>query len=51
MTKSESFLKTIKIGGTKMNKIEMKRQVKFRLGIIKHATEVTGNISKTCRYF
>lgn len=31
-----------------MNKIEMKRQVKLRLQIIKHATEVTGNISKSC---
>ena len=29
-----------------MNKIELKRQVKLRLEIIKHAKEVTGNISK-----
>ena len=29
----------------------MKRQVKLRMTIIKHASEVTGNISKTCRYF
>lgn len=34
-----------------MNKMEMKRQVKLRLKIIKHAEEETGNISKTCRYF
>ena len=29
----------------------MKRQVKLRLKIIKHAEKETGNISKTCRYF
>ena len=34
-----------------MNKIELKRKVRLRLEIIKHAEEVTGNISKTCRYF
>ena len=28
-----------------------KRQVKLRLELIRHAKEVTGNISKTCRYF
>lgn len=33
-----------------MNKIESQRQVKLRIGIVKHASE-TGNISKTCRYF
>ena len=34
-----------------MNKRELKRQIKLRLEVIKHAKEVTGNISKTCRYF
>lgn len=34
-----------------MNKIELQRQLKKRIAIIKHASEVTRNVAKTCRHF
>jgi len=34
-----------------MSKNEILRNQKWRLGIIRHAEEVTHNIAKTCRYF
>lgn len=34
-----------------MDKLELQRQVKKRIAIIKHASEVTQNVSKTCRHF
>lgn len=34
-----------------MSKKEIQRNQRWRLGIIRHAEEVTHNIAKTCRYF
>jgi transposase InsO family protein len=34
-----------------MEKGKFQRQVKLRVGIIKHAFEITQNVAKTCRYF
>lgn len=34
-----------------MEKIEIYRHVKWRSEIIKHASEVTGNVAKTCRHY
>jgi transposase-like protein len=34
-----------------MSRTEILRNQKWRLGIIRHAEEVTHNIAKTCRYF
>jgi len=34
-----------------MSRNEILRNQKWRLGIIRHAEEVTHNIAKTCRYF
>ena len=34
-----------------MNKTKWNRQVKWRIGVIRHASEVTGNVSRSCRYF
>lgn len=34
-----------------MGNREIQRQVKWRVGIIKHACKETGNVAKTCRYF
>ena len=33
-----------------MTEREQQRLVKLRLGILRHAEEVTGNVAKTCRY-
>lgn len=30
---------------------ELHRQAKYRLAVIKHAREVTGNVAQTCRYY
>ncbi len=34
-----------------MTEKEISRKQRWRLGIIRHAEEVTHNIAKTCRYF
>jgi transposase InsO family protein len=34
-----------------MNKSELQRQAKWRITVIKHASEVTKNVAKTCRHF
>ncbi|MFZ6017935.1 MAG: helix-turn-helix domain-containing protein, partial [Nitrospirota bacterium] len=34
-----------------MSKKEILRNQRWRLGVIRHAEEVTKNIAKTCRYF
>ena len=34
-----------------MTKTQLTRRAERRLGIIRHAREVTGNIALTCRYF
>lgn len=34
-----------------MTEEEILRNQKWRLGVIRHAEEVTGNVAKTCRYF
>ena len=34
-----------------MNKTTQQRQVKWRVSIIRHASEVTRNVAKTCRHF
>jgi len=34
-----------------MTKAEIFRNQRWRLGIIRHAEEVTHNVAKTCRYF
>lgn len=34
-----------------MTEREILRNQKWRLGIIQHAEEATGNVAKTCRYF
>jgi transposase-like protein len=30
---------------------EQQRKVRHRLGVLRHAEEVTGNVSATCRYY
>ncbi|MBI4744146.1 MAG: helix-turn-helix domain containing protein [Actinobacteria bacterium] len=34
-----------------MTEEEILRNQKWRLGVIRHAEEVTGNVAETCRYF
>lgn len=34
-----------------MSKIELQKQVKKRISIIKHASDTTRNVARTCRYF
>ncbi len=34
-----------------MTERELERRAKHRMAIIRHAQEVTGNVSKTCRYY
>ncbi len=34
-----------------MDNREQHRKVRHRLGVLRHAEEVTGNVAKTCRYF
>ena len=34
-----------------MNEKELQRQAKHRLAILKHAEEVSGNVTATCRYY
>ena len=34
-----------------MGEREQQRKVRHRLGILRHAEEVTGNVSATCRYY
>jgi hypothetical protein len=34
-----------------MTEIEQQRKVRHRLAVLRHAQEVTGSVSKTCRYY
>src|SRR5882762_1764571 len=34
-----------------MNEREQQRKVRHRLAVLRHAAEVTGNVSATCRYY
>ena len=34
-----------------MNERKQQRKVRHRLAVVRHAAEVTGNVSATCRYF
>jgi len=34
-----------------MTEIEQQRKIRHRLAVLRHAEEVTGSISKTCRYY
>ena len=34
-----------------MNEHELQRQAKYRLAILRHVEEVTGNVAATCRYY
>jgi len=34
-----------------MTEKEILRNQKWRLGFIRHAEQITGNVAKTCRYF
>ena len=33
-----------------MTEIEQQRKIRHRLAVLRHAQEVTGSVSKTCRY-
>lgn len=34
-----------------MSELALDRQQKYRLAILRHAEEVTGNVAATCRYY
>ena len=34
-----------------MDEREQQRKVRHRLGVLRHAEEVTGNVASTCRYY
>ena len=34
-----------------MSEIELTRLQNWRLGIVLHAEEISGNVAKTCRYY
>jgi transcriptional regulator of acetoin/glycerol metabolism len=34
-----------------MTEIEQQRKIRHRLAILRHAREVTGSVSKSCRYY
>jgi hypothetical protein len=34
-----------------MDEREQQRKVRHRLAVLRHAAEVTGNVSATCRYY
>ena len=34
-----------------MTEIEQQRKIRHRLAVLRHAQEVTGSVSKTCRYY